>query len=260
MFCYLINYLCITSLWLTIVEYTNWHIYCGWTVFSLLKMSGQLQCSWLWVCLFSWQVNSSARGGVRFVGSVLQQVSGITNGRVHSPKRGCRSPPRTPPRTPPGDRELEENTYSPGKIFAALHSSSHSFVLSPSVGVSSWADSVSCHVFFPPPSLQTWGCWSSSTPGLQAVLLWTRWPVSTTRGRCPCASPGRVRLSALWRPTGWSWLPPTTAKAGRLWIPSSTGTHLKVGLMFDGKKASVCPSLFFFVWFVFIYILNLSQP
>ncbi|KAF0026943.1 hypothetical protein F2P81_021680 [Scophthalmus maximus] len=30
------------------------------------------------------RVNSSARGGVRFVGSVLQQVSGITNGRVHS--------------------------------------------------------------------------------------------------------------------------------------------------------------------------------
>uniref|UniRef100_A0A3Q1HRS5 Raftlin family member 2 n=1 Tax=Acanthochromis polyacanthus TaxID=80966 RepID=A0A3Q1HRS5_9TELE len=61
------------------------------------------------------RVNSSARGGVRFVGSVLQQVSGITNGRVHSPKRGCRSPPRTPPGTPPGDRELEENTYSPGE-------------------------------------------------------------------------------------------------------------------------------------------------
>ncbi|TNN61873.1 Raftlin-2 [Liparis tanakae] len=61
------------------------------------------------------RVNSSARGGVRFVGSVLQQVSGVTNGRVHSPKRGCRSPPRTPPGTPPGDRELEENTYSPGE-------------------------------------------------------------------------------------------------------------------------------------------------
>lgn len=61
-----------------------------------------------------WQVNSSARGGVRFVGSVLQQVSGVSNGRVHSPKGGCRSPPRTPPRTPPGDGELEEHTYSPG--------------------------------------------------------------------------------------------------------------------------------------------------
>ncbi|KAG7217795.1 hypothetical protein INR49_020904 [Caranx melampygus] len=56
------------------------------------------------------QVNSSARGGVRFVGSVLQQVSGVTNGGVHSPKRGCRSPPRSPPRTPPGDRDVEENT------------------------------------------------------------------------------------------------------------------------------------------------------
>lgn len=71
----------------------------------------------------SCQVNSSARGGVRFVGSVLQQVSGITNGRVHSPKRGCRSPPRTPPRTPPGDRELEETTYSPGEslVFPGPH-------------------------------------------------------------------------------------------------------------------------------------------
>ncbi|XP_043987054.1 raftlin-2 [Gambusia affinis] len=59
------------------------------------------------------RVNSSARGGVQFVGSVLQQVSGVTNGRVHSPKRGCRSPPRTPPQTPPGDREQEEHTYSP---------------------------------------------------------------------------------------------------------------------------------------------------
>ncbi|KAL6100492.1 rftn2 [Pungitius sinensis] len=55
------------------------------------------------------RVNSSARGGVRFVGSVLQQVSGVANGRVHSPKRSCRSPPRTPP----GDGEPEENTYSP---------------------------------------------------------------------------------------------------------------------------------------------------
>ncbi|XP_005803861.1 raftlin-2 [Xiphophorus maculatus] len=55
------------------------------------------------------RVNSSARGGVQFVGSVLQQVSGVTNGRLHSPKRGCRSPPRTPP----GDREQEERAYSP---------------------------------------------------------------------------------------------------------------------------------------------------
>ncbi|KAG7217788.1 hypothetical protein INR49_020908 [Caranx melampygus] len=65
----------------------------------------------------------SARGGVRFVGSVLQQVSGVTNGRVHSPKRGCRSPPRSPPRTPPGDRDVEENTYSPDlRLLVFFHS------------------------------------------------------------------------------------------------------------------------------------------
>ncbi|XP_029314285.1 raftlin-2 [Cottoperca gobio] len=58
------------------------------------------------------RVNSSARGAFDSLAQSLQQVSGITNGRVHSPKRGCRSPPRTPPRTPPGDAELEENTYS----------------------------------------------------------------------------------------------------------------------------------------------------
>ncbi|XP_012715331.2 raftlin-2 [Fundulus heteroclitus] len=69
------------------------------------------------------RVNSSARGGVQFVGSVLQQVSGITNGRVHSPKRSCRSPPRTPPQTPPGDRELEDNTYGPDlRLLVFFHS------------------------------------------------------------------------------------------------------------------------------------------
>uniref|UniRef100_A0A3Q0SRP0 Raftlin family member 2 n=1 Tax=Amphilophus citrinellus TaxID=61819 RepID=A0A3Q0SRP0_AMPCI len=69
------------------------------------------------------RVNSSARGGVRFIGSVLQQVSGITNGRVHSPKRGCRSPPRTPPETLPGDRELDDNTYSPDlRLLVFFHS------------------------------------------------------------------------------------------------------------------------------------------
>ncbi|XP_017276595.1 raftlin-2 [Kryptolebias marmoratus] len=69
------------------------------------------------------RVNSSARGGVRFVGSVLQQVSGLTNGQVHSPKRSCRSPPRTPPQTPPGDRELEDNTYSPDlRLLVFFHS------------------------------------------------------------------------------------------------------------------------------------------
>ncbi|CAI5670695.1 unnamed protein product [Oreochromis niloticus] len=69
------------------------------------------------------RVNSSARGGVRFIGSVLQQVSGITNGRVHSPKRACRSPPRTPPETLPGDRELDDNTYSPDlRLLVFFHS------------------------------------------------------------------------------------------------------------------------------------------
>ncbi|XP_071197864.1 raftlin-2-like [Salvelinus alpinus] len=65
------------------------------------------------------RVNSSARGGVRFVGSVLQPAGGGgSNDRMPSPRRGCRSLPRTPPCTPPGDGEtdLEEHspTYSPG--------------------------------------------------------------------------------------------------------------------------------------------------
>ncbi|XP_019715532.1 raftlin-2 [Hippocampus comes] len=71
------------------------------------------------------RVNSSARGGVRFVGSVLQQVSVLSNGsRLHSPKRGCRSPPHTPPRTPPGDRELEDTVaYSPDmRLLVFFHS------------------------------------------------------------------------------------------------------------------------------------------
>ncbi|XP_062312885.1 raftlin-2 isoform X1 [Osmerus eperlanus] len=71
------------------------------------------------------RVNSSARGGVRFVGSVLQQAGGGggSNGRVPSPRRGCRSPPRSPPRTPPGDGDLEENTYSPDlRLLVFFHS------------------------------------------------------------------------------------------------------------------------------------------
>ncbi|KAM9485650.1 raftlin-2-like isoform 3-T4 [Salvelinus alpinus] len=65
------------------------------------------------------RVNSSARGGVRFVGLVLQPAGGGgSNDRMPSPRRGCRSLPRTPPCTPPGDGEtdLEEHspTYSPG--------------------------------------------------------------------------------------------------------------------------------------------------
>lgn len=61
--------------------------------------------------------------------------------------------------------------------------------------------------------------------------LWTHWPVSTTRGHSPCVFPGRARWWALWKLIGLSWLPPTIAKAGRWWTPSSTGTHLKVSLM-----------------------------
>ncbi|XP_010878292.1 raftlin-2 [Esox lucius] len=73
------------------------------------------------------RVNSSARGGVRFVGSVLQQAGGVgSNGRLPSPKRGCRSPPRTPPCTPPGDEgDLEDHspTYSPDlRLLVFFHS------------------------------------------------------------------------------------------------------------------------------------------
>lgn len=61
----------------------------------------------LWIS----QVNCSARGGVRFVGSVLQQAgAGRCIGRVASPRRSCRSPPHTPP----GDRDMEDGGYSPG--------------------------------------------------------------------------------------------------------------------------------------------------
>ncbi|XP_060732055.1 raftlin-2 isoform X2 [Tachysurus vachellii] len=57
------------------------------------------------------RVNCNARGGVRFVGSVLQQAgAGRCNSRVSSPRRSCRSPPHTPP----GDRDMEDSGYSPG--------------------------------------------------------------------------------------------------------------------------------------------------
>ncbi|XP_024116293.1 raftlin-2 isoform X1 [Oryzias melastigma] len=57
------------------------------------------------------RVNSSARGGVRFVGSILQQVSGINSQATGSP-----------PQTPPSDRELE-NTFSPDlKLLVFFHS------------------------------------------------------------------------------------------------------------------------------------------
>uniref|UniRef100_A0A8C6KRE0 Raftlin family member 2 n=2 Tax=Nothobranchius furzeri TaxID=105023 RepID=A0A8C6KRE0_NOTFU len=69
------------------------------------------------------RVNSSARGGVRFIGSVLQQVSGITNGRLNSPNRSPRSPSHTPPQTPTGDGEPEDNTYSPDlRLLVFFHS------------------------------------------------------------------------------------------------------------------------------------------
>uniref|UniRef100_A0A1A8BDN7 Raftlin family member 2 n=1 Tax=Nothobranchius kadleci TaxID=1051664 RepID=A0A1A8BDN7_NOTKA len=69
------------------------------------------------------RVNSSARGGVRFIGSVLQQVSGITNGRLNSPNRSPRSPSHTHPQTPTGDGEPEDNTYSPDlRLLVFFHS------------------------------------------------------------------------------------------------------------------------------------------
>ncbi|KAJ8255246.1 hypothetical protein GJAV_G00202720 [Gymnothorax javanicus] len=75
------------------------------------------------------KVNSRARGGVRFVGSVLQPVGGGShscNGRGCSPRRGCRSPPqtppRTPPRTPPVDEDLELTCRSPDLVlFVFFH-------------------------------------------------------------------------------------------------------------------------------------------
>ncbi|KPP59442.1 raftlin-2-like [Scleropages formosus] len=68
------------------------------------------------------RVNSSARGGVRFVGSVLQQVgteSHSCNGRVPSPRRGCQSPSRIPPQ----DRDAEGTTYNPDlRLLVLFHS------------------------------------------------------------------------------------------------------------------------------------------
>ncbi|XP_012682004.1 raftlin-2 [Clupea harengus] len=69
------------------------------------------------------RVNSSARGGVRFVASVIQQAGGGSGSRVSSPTRGCRSPPRTPPRTPPGERDLENGGCSPDlRLMVLFHS------------------------------------------------------------------------------------------------------------------------------------------
>ncbi|KAB5576875.1 hypothetical protein PHYPO_G00203540 [Pangasianodon hypophthalmus] len=66
------------------------------------------------------RVNCNARGGVRFVGSVLQQAGvGRCNGRVASPRRSCRSPPHTPP----GDRDMEDGGYGPDlRLLVLFHS------------------------------------------------------------------------------------------------------------------------------------------
>lgn len=99
------------------------------------------------------QVNSSARGGLRFIGSVLQQASGSTNGRLSSPKRGCRSPSGSPPGVPAKDRELEESSYSPGEEPTAAHSS-----FSPST-------LFGCHVDSLPPDLKLLVFFHSWPPG-----------------------------------------------------------------------------------------------
>ncbi|TRY88224.1 hypothetical protein DNTS_026909 [Danionella cerebrum] len=70
------------------------------------------------------RVNSYASGGVRFVGSVLQQGgSGRSNSRVSSPRRGYRSPPHSPPRTPPGDGDLDGRNYTADlRLLVLFHS------------------------------------------------------------------------------------------------------------------------------------------
>ncbi|XP_076857775.1 raftlin-2 [Brachyhypopomus gauderio] len=69
------------------------------------------------------RVNCSVRGGMRFVGCVLQQADGGGHSRVASPRRGCRSPPHTPPPTPPGDRDVEDGLCSPDlKLLVLFHS------------------------------------------------------------------------------------------------------------------------------------------
>uniref|UniRef100_H3D1U6 Raftlin family member 2 n=1 Tax=Tetraodon nigroviridis TaxID=99883 RepID=H3D1U6_TETNG len=94
------------------------------------------------------RVNSSARGGLRFIGSVLQQASGSADGRLSSPKRGRGSPSGSPPGVPARDRELEENGYSPGEAPAAAHSHSDLKLL---VFFHAWPpgcaplDSLACH-------------------------------------------------------------------------------------------------------------------
>lgn len=75
-----------------------------------------------WTCLYcfalcGWQVNHRAHGGNRFIGSVLQHVNRITNGRLPSPKRDKSCSPRHPVSgTLPADKELEENIYGPCEV------------------------------------------------------------------------------------------------------------------------------------------------
>ncbi|TSU62985.1 Raftlin-2 [Bagarius yarrelli] len=66
------------------------------------------------------RVNCNARGGVRFVGSVLQQAgAGKCNGTVASPRRRCHSPTHTPP----GDRDIEDSGYTPDqRLLVIFHS------------------------------------------------------------------------------------------------------------------------------------------
>uniref|UniRef100_A0AAY4B7U3 Raftlin family member 2 n=1 Tax=Denticeps clupeoides TaxID=299321 RepID=A0AAY4B7U3_9TELE len=45
-------------------------------------------------------VNSTAQGGIQFVGSVLVQLGGGCNGRMSSPRKGCHSPPGNSPSDP----------------------------------------------------------------------------------------------------------------------------------------------------------------
>lgn len=69
------------------------------------------------------RVNNSARGGVRFVASVIQQAGGGNGSWVSSPNRECRTPPRSPPRTPPGEKEMENGGCSPDlRLMVLFHS------------------------------------------------------------------------------------------------------------------------------------------
>uniref|UniRef100_A0A3Q3VQQ5 Uncharacterized protein n=1 Tax=Mola mola TaxID=94237 RepID=A0A3Q3VQQ5_MOLML len=86
-----------------------WESLTGDIVRALIDRVGDIYCTF-------------AQGGVRFIGSVLQQVSGINNGRMHSSKACC-SHLRNPSGTPSGARQLEEITYSPDlRLLVFFHS------------------------------------------------------------------------------------------------------------------------------------------